>query len=277
MRAPPPAARGGSGPGISFAVERGELFGLLGPNGAGKTTTIKMLITLLLPTEGSARVLGYDVVDDPREVRRRIGYVFGGDLGLYERLSALRQPALLRRALRRLGPRAEAPHRRGARARRPRRPREGARRGLLARDEAAAPHRARASSTTRRSSSSTSPRSASTPWARATCGKTIGTLVQSGKTVLLTTHYMFEADTLCDRVAVIAKGRIVGAGHAARAEEPPSPTARSSEVEAFGIDDLDAVKRLRGIAGRHVGLGRGPRAGAGADDPVAPRGLEVDE
>jgi ABC-2 type transport system ATP-binding protein len=74
--------------GISFEVAEGELFGLLGPNGAGKTTTIKMLITLLIPTGGSARVLGYDVVEDAREVRKRIGYVFGGEKGLYERLSA---------------------------------------------------------------------------------------------------------------------------------------------------------------------------------------------
>src|SRR6266508_618946 len=73
--------------GITFDVREGELFGLLGPNGAGKTTTIKMLVTLLVPTSGTARVLGFDVVRDTNEVRRRVGYVFGGDRGLYERLS----------------------------------------------------------------------------------------------------------------------------------------------------------------------------------------------
>src|SRR5439155_1624969 len=75
--------------GIDFEVNEGELFGLLGPNGAGKTTTIKMLVTLLIPTSGAARVLGHDVVHSARTVRRNIGYVFGGDRGAYERLSGL--------------------------------------------------------------------------------------------------------------------------------------------------------------------------------------------
>ena len=74
---------------LGFAVTPGQRLGLIGENGAGKSTTIKMLITLLIPTSGQARVLGRDVVEDAHWVRERIGYVFGGDRGLYERLSAL--------------------------------------------------------------------------------------------------------------------------------------------------------------------------------------------
>src|SRR2546428_1016514 len=73
--------------GLSLDVGEGELFGILGPNGAGKTTTIKVLTTLLIPTSGSASVLGLDVVRDAKEVRRKIGFVFGGERGLYYRLS----------------------------------------------------------------------------------------------------------------------------------------------------------------------------------------------
>ena len=60
--------------GIDFSVKQGELFGLLGPNGAGKTTTVKMLTTVLTPTAGQARVLGFDVVEEADQIRPRIGY-----------------------------------------------------------------------------------------------------------------------------------------------------------------------------------------------------------
>src|SRR5262245_10589025 len=69
--------------GVDVRFERGEIFGLLGPNGAGKTTFIKILTTLLFPTSGEARVVGYDVVRDSHEVRRRIGLVSGGESSGY--------------------------------------------------------------------------------------------------------------------------------------------------------------------------------------------------
>src|SRR5258705_10147120 len=69
--------------GVDARIERGEIFGLLGPNGAGKTTFIKILTTLLFPTTGTARVAGYDVVREPREVRRRISLVSGGETSGY--------------------------------------------------------------------------------------------------------------------------------------------------------------------------------------------------
>src|SRR6266566_949088 len=77
--------------GIDLSVEKGEVFGLLGPNGAGKTTTIKMLITLLPPTSGSASVAGFDIVHQKADVRRSIGYVpqalsADGNLTGYENL-----------------------------------------------------------------------------------------------------------------------------------------------------------------------------------------------
>ena len=74
--------------GLDLAIERGEIHGLLGPNGAGKSTLCKVLSTVLLPTAGTARVLGTDVVRDPKRVRREISLVLGGDRGLYARMTA---------------------------------------------------------------------------------------------------------------------------------------------------------------------------------------------
>lgn len=74
--------------GISFYVNRGEIFGLLGQNGAGKTTTIKMLTTLLAPTSGVCQVLGYDTFGQEKYIRQHINFIFGGETGVYRRLSA---------------------------------------------------------------------------------------------------------------------------------------------------------------------------------------------
>ncbi len=72
---------------ISFRIKHGEVVGLLGPNGAGKTTTIKILATLLLPDEGSATIEGFDVVKDAKEVRRRIGVMLTVEKGFYGKLT----------------------------------------------------------------------------------------------------------------------------------------------------------------------------------------------
>ncbi len=73
---------------ISFQVGEGEVFGLLGENGAGKTTTLRLLATMLKPTLGTASLGGYDLIKEPEKVRRKIGILFGGESGLYDRLTA---------------------------------------------------------------------------------------------------------------------------------------------------------------------------------------------
>ncbi|MCI2040748.1 MAG: ATP-binding cassette domain-containing protein, partial [Clostridium luticellarii] len=73
---------------LSFSVNEGEIVGLLGENGAGKTTTLRMISTMLKPTGGTIEVNGYDVIEDPSKVRGEIGILFGGEVGIYDRLSA---------------------------------------------------------------------------------------------------------------------------------------------------------------------------------------------
>src|SRR4051812_9911391 len=232
--------------GISFEVAEGRLFRLLGPNGAGKTTTIKMLITLLLPTSGHARVLGHDVVEDAREVRRRIGYVFGGDRGLYERLSAydnLRYFAELygvsgHRQRERIDEVLELVGLKGREQERV----EGYSRGMRQRL-----HIARGILHDPEVVFLDEPTIGVDPVGARDLRQTIADLVSSGKTVLLTTHYMFEADALCDRIAVIANGEIVGAGTPTQLKENVAG-GRVTEIEVFGVDD-STVGRLRAIDG----------------------------
>jgi len=228
--------------GVDFAVGEGELFGLLGPNGAGKTTTIKMLITLLIPTSGKATVLGYDVVKDAREVRKRIGYVFGGDRGLYERLSALdnlRDFAELYAV-----PPAEQKRRIGelldlvGLAGREKERVEGYSRGMRQRL-----HIARGLLHDPPVVFLDEPTIGVDPVGARELRRTIAGLTEAGKTVLLTTHYMFEADDLCDRMAVIAKGEIVAEG-TPRDLKAIVADRTVIEIETFGVDD-DAVERVR--------------------------------
>ena len=238
--------------GVTFAIEEGELFGLLGPNGAGKTTTIKMLITLLIPTSGEARVLGRDVVKDARWVRERIGYVFGGDRGLYERLSGLDnlryfaelygvEPSEQRRRIAELLDLVGLAGREKERV-------EGYSRGMRQRL-----HIARGLLHDPPVVFLDEPTIGVDPVGARELRAMIASLTKAGKTVLLTTHYMFEADALCDRIAVIAKGQIVGEG---TPRELKDRVAEGSvvEIEVYGVPE-ETVARLRGVDGvRAVGV-----------------------
>ena len=232
--------------GIDFAIAEGELFGLLGPNGAGKTTTIKILTTLLLPTSGEARVLGFDVARETKQIRRRIGYVFGGERGLYDRLSGLdnlrffadvyRVPARDQRA--RIGELLELVGLDGRERERVETYSRGMRQRL---------HIARGLLHDPEVLFLDEPTIGLDPVGGRELRVMIRALVDAGKTVLLTTHYMFEADELCDRVAVIAGGEIISEG------TPSSLKAHVAdrhvvEIEVFGADDA-VVDRLRGVDG----------------------------
>jgi ABC-2 type transport system ATP-binding protein len=233
--------------GVSFEIEQGQLFGLLGPNGAGKTTTIKMLITLLIPTKGTARVLGYDVVKDAREVRKRIGYVFGGERGVYERLSGLDNlryfaelygvpPKEIRPRIDHLLDLVGLKGREHERA-------EGYSRGMKQRL-----HIARGLLHDPPVVFLDEPTIGLDPVGARELRATIASLVEAGKTILLTTHYMFEADALCDRIAVIDKGEIVAEGTPADLKRGVAE-GRVVEVEVFGLPEgtADRVRALSGV------------------------------
>ncbi|MBG0568775.1 ABC transporter ATP-binding protein [Actinoplanes aureus] len=232
--------------GIDLTVRRGELFGLLGPNGAGKTTTIKMLNTLLIPTAGTARICGFDVVTRTREVRRRIGYVFGGDRGLYDRLSGLdnlryfaelygvpphQQKSAIAELLDLVGLTGRE-HERVEGYSRGMRQRLHIARGLLHDPDVLFLDE---------------PSIGVDPVAARELRRTVGNLAANGTTVLLTTHYMAEADELCDRIAVIADGRLQALGTPAELRSH-ADGRRVVEVEAYGVPD-SAIAALRGLPG----------------------------
>ncbi|MFF2301972.1 ABC transporter ATP-binding protein [Streptomyces sp. NPDC058128] len=170
-----------------------------------------MLSTLLLPTSGTARVFGHDVARDPVSVRRRIGYVFGGDRGLYDRLSALDNLRYFAELY--AVPAREQKHRTtelldlvGLLGREKERV-EGYSRGMRQRL-----HIARGLLHRPDVLFLDEPSIGVAPVAARDLRRTVADLAAAGTTVLLTTHYMAEADELCDRIAVIAGGRIRALG-----------------------------------------------------------------
>ena len=196
---------------LTMQVPKAVVFGLLGPNGAGKTTTIRILSTLLTPTSGSARVLGFDVVKQARQVRERIGFILGGDRGLYGRLTG-RQNVRYFGALNRLAPstakrRADELLERVGLAAAADTLVEEYSRGMKQRL-----HIARGLLTDPEVIFMDEPTIGLDPMGAQELRQYIPELVGQGKTILLTTHYMLEADMLCDEMALIDHGRLVALG-----------------------------------------------------------------
>ncbi len=234
--------------GIDLEVERGAIFGLLGPNGAGKTTLTKILSTLLLPSAGVARVLGHDVSRETAWLRPRIGLVLGGERGLYNRISGrenLRYFADLYGVP--LGERerridemlervdlVESADRRVEEYSRGMKQKLHLARGVLHRPEILFLDE---------------PTIGLDPKSARETRKLIRSLVSDGVTIFLTTHYMFEAEELCPRIAVLSKGRIV-AMDSVDALRRLVGGDRTLEAEAYGFDDreLEALRALPGVS-----------------------------
>jgi ABC-2 type transport system ATP-binding protein len=240
--------------GVDLDVAAGSIFGFLGPNGAGKTTTLRILATLLPPSSGVARVMAVDVATDAEEVRRRIGYVAQsggsdprmsgrGELVMQGRLFGLSGAESRQRAaelldavdLAEAGDRAIDTYSGGMRRRldvalgmvhRP---------GLLFLDE---------------------PTTGLDPQARARMWDEVRRLRDTGTSVFLTTHYLDEADALCDRLAIIDHGRIVAEGTADELKR-----AVAGDVVTVGVDGAaaDLVAQLLGAQPfvREAGLADG--------------------
>jgi len=225
---------------VSFEVGYGELFGLVGPNGAGKTTTIKMLTTMLIPTSGKATVLGYDIQRDVTRIRERIGIVLGGERGLYTRVNAIDNmryfadlygvPVSIRdkrieELLRFMGLWERARDRV-----------ETYSKGMKQRL-----HLARGLINDPQLVFMDEPTIGLDPEIAKETRNMIRELVEKGKTILLTTHYMFEADELCKRVAIIRNGEIVALDTPSGLKKYVMDTS-VVEVEGFGITEKEVAK-----------------------------------
>jgi lipooligosaccharide transport system ATP-binding protein len=213
---------------LDLEVEPGICFGLLGPNGAGKTTTLKMIYGVTPPSQGSVHVFGLDVVRQTREVRRRLGVTLQEN-SFIEVLSAVENLRVFGRY-----------HRLGAAELEARI--EELLDFLELRSHASLPVRALSGGFKRRLAIAMSlvnrpellildePTTGLDPAVRLSLWQRIRDLRQQGTSVLLTTHYMDEAERLCDRLVILAEGRVVADG---------SPAALIRQVLAPETLELD--------------------------------------
>jgi ABC-2 type transport system ATP-binding protein len=239
--------------GIDLRVMRGQRYGVLGPNGAGKTTMIKILVTLLLPSSGEAYVDGLDVTNQFREVRHRIAMVSGGEtvgfgmlkvkeqLWMFSQFYGMPSGAARRRIdelLERLNL-TEAANRQVSALSSGMRQKMNLIRGLM-----------------------TDPRilflDEPTVALDVSAARDVRNEVRRWmaedptRTVILTTHYMMEADELCDRVAIVNRGRIVAEGTPAELKQQVQQNAIVDLQLSPGERLLDALRAVEGVVGASV-------------------------
>ena len=240
--------------GLNLEIPKGAIFGLLGPNGAGKTTTVRILSTLLTPTSGTARVLGYDVETQARQVRRNTGFILGGERGLYGRITG-EQNMRFFAALNHINP-GEARRRteqlldRVGLTEHARTPVENYSRGMKQRL-----HIARGLLTDPPVLFMDEPTIGIDPIGAQELRNYVPELAGEGKTILLTTHYMAEADMLCDTIAIIDRGELAAVGAPGEIKRRFSKLAivevivnRPREQLEAELLKLDAVERVESAA-----------------------------
>ncbi len=231
---------------VSLTIPIGEVHGLLGPNGAGKTTLVKILSTVLLPTSGSARVLGHDVVGEAAAVRPLIGIVFGGERGLYWRLTGRQNleywGALYKLSRAEIRVRSEQLIERVGLIERADERVETYSRGMKQRL-----HLARGLIGDAKVLFLDEPTTGMDPLAAREFRALIAELRGEGRTILLATHDMAEAEALCDRVTLIDRGAIL-------ATESPRTLGRvisrfqRIDVEGAGDALLARIAALPGVS-----------------------------
>lgn len=196
---------------VSITVQTGEIFGLLGENGAGKTTTLRMLATMLMPTSGTARVGGFDIINDSEKVRANIGVLFGSEVGLYDRLTTRENIAYFGEL-------------------------NGMdRKNINQNVERLAEAFALTEYLDRRAGKLSKGNKQKTAFARSvihdpdymlfdeptagldiTAAKDVQMFIKqckdNGKTIILSSHHMDEVEKLCDRIAILHKGEVMDCG-----------------------------------------------------------------